>query len=1138
MQFSLSFIPQSPGTDLALHLMGYCLSSFKKAHPIGNQAPQMVTSLIQVKTQEIVQQLPSQTARLYIVGGAAATLITVFIASKIIPYLFSSQQPTIPTSRRIEPVDSSKSAETINSPTAPPTSVPSPPPEKTREILATVPASPDSSKPETPPSSAAAPVSSAPSGTREILVTEPALSDSSRPAKTINPPTAPPTLVPSPPPGTKERAIPPIEKVVDLPFTSSSRKPTLDLTEVDPAAGVGFPSPEEIDEDSLPLLPRNGNDMTKKEKPLSPRSSTISAPAPLPSPAHLFDPDTNPFSAEFIANLPPLPPSPSPEETVSGPSSLINPSTQEAKVAELKKDEPSSPIDKSPSPPGSSSPLPVSSSDSLSEPRSGESHSGSDIENNPPPSPKPSLLKRCVEVVSSYISSERHFSKWRKYRLIQDQLEILARQKEVKLYTTESQDTPLDIEIATAWNDLVRTLLQPTSFISADDQYKKTVECLRKTIQLLFSDEQEIKNKFQKQILFVKELSYLRFAGIELFTYCRELVEMATGKELPKKLSIDNFLEELIARTTILNKTDPSYRMNGLARDLNKLKGTANIDFDPLKGSNIPYLDGMITLNEKSRLICRHGVPYGHHDPYGFIYGLAASAASFIPFLKRLIPTKDSVSKEPVVNADYIAFLEEAEKRGEKILHVILENGQEKAVGDESPRVRVRLKLMINHNNYFPIALRLDGTFFAPHDAVFQEELIDILKQRLKDNLLMPLSQKAEVTDLSRSQFLTEQTVDQFEEQLEKTGFCIPEKVREASQLPQNIDLLLEEVRLIYFPDIKNILSIEQHQAFIVFSYVHLILFICWRLDIKILEALCKDDKDRGNVIKTILKLHFLYLTGQLNHETLTSVLVNTLAAPFILQKNAIIASRLILMERIVPFIKAAYNRVPLPQTRVFGAPVQTASYSTFPGKSMYPDKSSARNLEEYMAFLEHKPTTILESQGNLVRENAENTQLQEESIKKQVSQVAKSFNFYVEELLLKPHAQTTPDQVENYYGGNVIADTVLGSLVIKANLPKEEALMVASCAQGLSTKLLAWIQELFDYPLLGITAQFDEEALKNSSESGIYLTSENQMAKLRCALIFKIVHKGVTIRRVQAGVTIPDHRSGKAQFEYSLMRE
>jgi hypothetical protein len=347
-----------------------------------------------------------------------------------------------------------------------------------------------------------------------------------------------------------------------------------------------------------------------------------------------------------------------------------------------------------------------------------------------------------------------------------------------------------------------------------------------------------------------------------------------------------------------------------------------------------------------------------------FCYPLLNHA--YIPYVSNLVGTNP-----PTINADYVAFIEGAEANKENILHVILENGDE---GNEKARVQARLKLGVYHKNFYPIALRLDGKFFERHDldknskcSETMEEPLEGLKNRFRAKLLSDLGDFEE-EDMTASTLHT----NQVETQLEENGFCVPQKVRNESNLEMHIGSLLDEVQNIYFSGVQNITTVEQHQAFLILSYVHIILFLCWEMKISILEALCKDDKDRGNVIKTILKLHFLYITGQIKHDTLAAVLTHMLARPFIVQKGPIIPSRLKLLQRTIPVMKAARERTPVPSTKVvFGQEtIHDPSYTVTkpPGQTIHPNNATSRTVEEYQAFLEnHQPVPIPPHTGNLI---------------------------------------------------------------------------------------------------------------------------------------------------------------------------
>jgi hypothetical protein len=732
-----------------------------------------------------------------------------------------------------------------------------------------------------------------------------------------------------------------------------------------------------------------------------------------------------------------------------------------------------------------------------------------------------STVQKLVGVVTYFISTGRHFTKWTKYRLIQEQLEVFSRSKKIAFLRREIGASGIELEITNAWNDLIEALLEPTRFPTPDDQYRKTVECLRHTRQLLISSEPTTQQRFAIQLQFVRELSFVRFADIEIFPYCRELIEYASGEPLPLNLTLDTFQAELKHRTNVLKSPTESTTMNPISCQVNKFKGTGNVYFDPLLNSNIPYRDGVITVNDWSTTILWHGTPVQQHDPYGLMFDLATGFLSYIPYVNNWLPQENPVSSPPVINADYVAFIEEAALQGQNILHIILENGTKKNIGDESRRVKARLRLAVKHDNFFALALRLDGDFFERHDEFKdQVEAIDHLKGRLKKQLLMPLRSFEE-------EDLTVSILDrkQMEDQLATNGFGVPQKLREACELDKHIDSLLDEVEQIYFSGKEHIKTQEEHQAFLILSYVHIILFACKKMKISILEALCKDDKDRGNVIKTILKLHCLYITGQVNHETLTYVLVHVLARPFILQKAPIIKSRLVLLERVIPFIKDAHDRVPVLKKLIFGESIENASYIVAKplGQTIYPNNATSRTIEEYQAFLgNHQPivtsSSALKLMVQLVLGFHPKGKRQDQAIQLTTSSAAKIMNIWVGE---KSEAEQ-----ENAHA------TIISFLRNRCSLPEEQAWRM-SCYfnEGLGKMLLDHLNEIFANRSLGISVKLETGLILPS----IRLTEDNKTARLRFDALFSISNGTTSYGQINASMTIKDLNEGQSQFEYSL---
>jgi hypothetical protein len=421
--------------------------------------------------------------------------------------------------------------------------------------------------------------------------------------------------------------------------------------------------------------------------------------------------------------------------------------------------------------------------------------------------------------------------------------------------------------------------LQPSKEKSPETRYQDFVTLLRRITAVFASGASNLCRHL------ALEMSYFRFAEIQLYTFCRELIIQRT-RDLPK-ITMENFVRELKGRNEILNRTAVTW-----ARAEQKLRGFLNLGFDPGKGCprpNVPYADGDLRWNGKKVRVLRHGTPVVQHDFGGAVAGLV----SWIPVLNWFL-NRRSIANLPKFSEDYDGFLQRSTNAKSRIGHGILENGEESALGDESARFNLRIDLE-TVESVFPFAFRCDGKFFKHKTG---PEDISALRERIKGELFTG------------------------------KGFKITQKVRAGAFLDNNIDRLLQEVETLYFPRKKTIDTIGEHQAFIVFSYVHIILYICQTLNISILELLCKDDKDRGVVLKLILKFHFLYITRQLHsNDNLEKCLVQALAPSVIIKDEGIIPSREKLVYYAFDVLKAAYDSCPNPPPFIGGVAAQWGSY-------------------------------------------------------------------------------------------------------------------------------------------------------------------------------------------------------------------
>lgn len=421
---------------------------------------------------------------------------------------------------------------------------------------------------------------------------------------------------------------------------------------------------------------------------------------------------------------------------------------------------------------------------------------------------------------------------------------MLRHLQDAKLDLPEESDEPL-IAKCIQIQDII---CSPEGYKNARLQYHAFVEALREAIDL--AKNYDSSNEY---VQWLNGIALARFADIDLREYCVGLVQTVSG-DLDTPLTLDNFWDEFQRRNGRIKKMPSKYKFSSFVNWLQKFRSHANVDFDPLARSNVPYIYGPVTTLREHRVVAlRHGAPVRHNDPRGLI--------------ERLFKSKRA-PKVPPVTSDYLAFA----GQDKTILHIILENGdQERA--DESARVRARLG--IPGENFHKMALRMNGKFVDPKE--FSGLSMDRMKARFKAELKGPF---------------------------EKTKFSLPAAVEDKDEF---IDAAMKVVQETYFRDTNYFYTKEEYQAFIFLTYAEMTLTLCEELRIDYLEAACKDDIDRGGAFKAILTLHALRQRGELTPKALEEIMVNLVAAPLIVAKRAIIPSRGLFVKNVIDVMRRAY---------------------------------------------------------------------------------------------------------------------------------------------------------------------------------------------------------------------------------------
>ncbi len=366
----------------------------------------------------------------------------------------------------------------------------------------------------------------------------------------------------------------------------------------------------------------------------------------------------------------------------------------------------------------------------------------------------------------------------------------------------------------------------------------------------------------------IRALCYERFAGMKFFGYCKALVQLAAGP-FQTPLSLENFWTELDCKNNAIRGMESGLHGSPVGGIVQKAQGFLNIAFDPLKTSNFPYIYGEVIKNGRVLKILRHGVPVLHTDWVG------------------------KKEKSVEITADFEGFIIAAQKKGEKILHIIFENSAPKYIGDESCRVTARLQLGEKHQNFFSIAFPMDGKFFEAAPPTN----IEIFKKDFKAKLLEREIDKKSSKEVPHKE----------------TGILIPKKIRDQYvDFESAISKCIDDVQETY--GFVNAITKQEYQAFLLLTYARLIHDFWETLDISILEAFCKDDIDRGGAFKAIFIVDHLYRTNQLTNEMLEQVMVHLIAAPLIVKKQAILPHRACFVQYVIdvlkkkPPVKALYD--------------------------------------------------------------------------------------------------------------------------------------------------------------------------------------------------------------------------------------
>jgi hypothetical protein len=505
------------------------------------------------------------------------------------------------------------------------------------------------------------------------------------------------------------------------------------------------------------------------------------------------------------------------------------------------------------------------------------------------------------QTMAGQIFGDDHIFKQMKYRHTLAHFYHLATSGEgLELYNRVHK-SKTDPALRNKCVQLYEILNQPEKY-SVRDQYNGFIDALCDAARSLNAESD---SAFREWIHF---LSYNRYTGVSLAGYYKSLVVSSLG-EIPE-LNLDNFGDVL---SDLNHKAEEPLGSKGLSkvpRAAQQLLGHLSFkDFG--KGPNIPAHYGQLKIDGKTINIIRHGTPISQNS---------------LPFFRTI-----------EIKPDYTAFLEAANEKDEKLLHVILENAIPKpyAKGDESERVKPRLDLD-KHRNVYTLALRFDGDFVQPKNYVAQP--IENLKTAFTDQMFG-----------------------------KDTGYVVPAKLNFSQE---RFNEIMDKVLNEFFAGKAQLDTLQEHQAFIALTYAEMIFSLCKSLDISYLEALCKDDKDRGGVMKAVIVLLHLYRAGKFKKgqekqlaKALEELMVNIVAIPLTITKDAIIESRCAYIKNVLNVLRETVAKGSEPA----GAYQGNFNVQSDPYQRAVPMGGTCRTKQEYAQFLQQINTIKPMFRGNVL---------------------------------------------------------------------------------------------------------------------------------------------------------------------------
>lgn len=618
---------------------------------------------------------------------------------------------------------------------------------------------------------------------------------------------------------------------------------------------------------------------------------------------------------------------------------------------------------------------------------------------------------------------------------------------------------------------------------------------------------QNNKAAYPDVVAFFQAAFIARFS-LDFGQFYDELVTFASGP-IPVRLTLKNLWEIFELKNTLLHRIDPKAGgIAGLDQYGQMASGEIGIDFYPLRGTNIPNRNGILTLSDGREIhMLRHSTPT-RQSGSGAPARLALEVAEKLPlfvgnpeddgFFDGTIISKLDASSDAdtFVSGDFLGFIDSAGAKDEMVLHIILEA---KTKGQERSRWRARVALENNH--FLAVALGFDGNFFNGKGAFKGIKTFEKLRETFITRLLGG-----------------------------KGNYYISEQIAPSAE---TLKELFTEVQDIFFKGRANInraKECDEYKAYLLFCYVYLIAHLLQTNKFNYLTGGCKDYFDRGGVFAAIFSVMMLILIEKENdHNSLKAVLNNFWAPPLVGKKKGVIDERAELFK----FAHHLMNEMEEGQIQQlregrFNGWLQDFVFPHVRDQGIYPSGTTATTLKEYSAFIDHltelrdEELEILGIEPSLLEEF--NGRMTEAAINHQVTRDQKHIFFGDDEL-----AVADADTLRQMLQDSGIRD------------PAAIHKIMSGSHQGLGAYVIAELQKRFNNGNLHIEILQDPASEENLK---IYVKVRQEagqpVASIHMVQIYRLSQQNGEVhqRRIIGTATIADHRKGLGEIRCGVLPE